>query len=643
MKPAELLRFLGVDTVYGLDAETFWSNEYTLKKQSTTEYIVDPRFRLHMMSVQQLGQKRAKVMSAPEFGAWVKTVNWKHTAMLAHHTQFDGFILSHHFGVHPAVMLDTMSMGRPLLPITVGDSLDGMCRAFGLKGKQGGEILVETKGKEVLTASEFRQMARYAGNDIEQTWQLFWKLLPYLPPDELEVIDLTVKMFTAPTLRIDEAKVRAVAAGEAERKASLVKKLKLTRDTLSKNALFIPKLEALGVEVPMKLSPSVRKRMPEGYIPTREDFVPALSKQDLAFKNLLQHPDKRVRALVEARFAIKSTNLEKKSEKLAERAVLGAVPVYLKYAGAKTLRWTGKGDKINWQNMNRGSDMRRAVHAPPGYTLIVLDQMQIEARFNAWYSGQDDKVELYRQKKDVYKLGAVRIYGKPLEAITADERFVSKTCELGLGYQAGGPRLGEMLRVGQFGPPVDITDAQANDIKTAWRQANHMIVRGWKETQNLVKSAFIGRQRIEHKHGVVYEGVGNVGFIHHLPTGLSMRYDGLEVDEAGNLTYVSEYRRRYRDEPRIERTKLYGGLEVENRTQFICRNSVAANAIQIKREMPKVRIANTTHDELLLVVPVKLADRTLRRAIEIMSEPPVWASGMPFAVDAHVTDFYDKK
>lgn len=651
MKIEQLLKFLDVDQIVGLDYETFWSKNYTLSTMATSEYIMDPRFRTHMCSVQWHTANKADVISGTDFKAWAKQVDWSRTAMLAHHTQFDGLILSHHYGCHPKVMLDTMSMGRALLPITVGDSLLAMCAAFGRRAKKGSAILLNTQGKEFLTPAEYKKMSSYAGGDIQDTWWLFWKLLPFLPPDELHIIDITIRMFTDPTLLIDAEKVKLVAVNEAARKAQLIKDLvslkvrpgkPITKSELASNDQFAPLLESLGVDIPMKVKPSLKKKL-ENIEDARypEDYIPALGVSDLEFKNLLKHADKKVRALVAARIGAKSNNLEKKSEKMAERSVHGSIPIYLKYSGAKTHRWSGS-DKINWQNMNRGSDMRKSIYAPKGYVFIIADQSQIEARLNAWYSEQWNIVEAFAAKTDVYKLTAMDVYGCTLAQVTDEQRFVGKTAVLGLGYQAGAPRFAGMLRIGQFGPPVDITDAAAKDFVTGWRQSNASIVKGWKETQNLVKQAFIGKQRVEHRHGIVYEGVGNVGYMHHLPTGMSMRYDGIELSEKGDLRYISKYQRNKKADPTIEYTKLYGGIEVENRTQFLARMILANQMVVMKHQMPKVRVTMTTHDELLLLTPIRSAEANLRRAINIMTTPFDWNEGLPFGVDAKISPFYNK-
>ena len=39
------------DRLVSLDFETFFDSEYTLKKLSTSEYVRDPRFTVHMVGI----------------------------------------------------------------------------------------------------------------------------------------------------------------------------------------------------------------------------------------------------------------------------------------------------------------------------------------------------------------------------------------------------------------------------------------------------------------------------------------------------------------------------------------------------------------------------------------------------------------
>lgn len=622
----DLLAALKLDAIVGLDYETYYDKDYSLRKMSTTEYIVDARYKTHMVSVQWHHERRARVLNPTEFRSFCRETDWKRTGMLAHHAHFDGLILSHHNKAKPAFYLDTLSMARPLMPITVGGSLDALCKAFGLKGKVGKQSLENVMGVRDLTAAQYRALAPYAGNDIEQTWLLFKKLLPYTSIDELRLIDLTVKMYAQPTLLIDGAMAQAVSDGEVVKKAKLLKKTKTDKSQLMSNQQFAALLEGMGVDVPLKISK------------TTGEVTLALAKQDLAFKDLLKHPDKKVRQLVEARLANKSTILETRAAKMATRSALGAQPVYLNYCGAHTWRWSG-GDKMNWQNFNRGSDLRTAIYAPKNHTLLIADQAQIEARKTAWISGQHDILDAFRAGKDVYALAASKIYGRTItKENDPNERFVGKVATLALGYGAGGARFADMLRIGAFGPPVEITDTVARDIVNAWRSANSYIVGFWRRVEATARSAFFGRQTL--KLGVLtFEGNNGKGFI-QLPGGLVLRYDGIEADGDG-MTYISRHRRG-KDGPSITRTCLHGGFLTENIVQALARQVIAEQMLAICSRLPKARIAMTTHDEVVLVVPKARAAANLKTVKQIMTTPPAWAPDLPLAVDAHISERYDK-
>lgn len=628
MKLDELLDRLKLDAIVGLDWETYYDNDYSLSKMATTEYITDERFKAHMISVQWHSDRKAEVMPPHEFKRWARDdVDWKRTGMLAHHTHFDGLIASHHFKVKPAFYLDTLSMARPLMPVHVGGSLKAVNAAFGRVAKKRAGALENVKGVRDLTRAQYNALARYAGDDIADTWFIFRKMLPYTSFEELRLIDATVRMYAQPTLIMNTGIVAKVHADEVEKKEALLKKLNLDRKALTSNEQFAELLRAAGVEPPTKVSPRTGK------------VAFALSKQDLEFKDLLKHKSKRVRELVEARFALKTSIVETRSERLHTRSTtLAAQPVYLNYCGAKTWRWSG-GDKANYQNLGRGSDLRTAIEAPPGHTLIIADLAQIEARINAWYAGQADVVEAFARKEDVYKLAAHRIYGKPIANIDKDERFVGKVATLALGYQAGAGRFAEMLRIGAFGPPVDITDARASDIVRAWRQSNQYIVAGWKRAQNNAKSAFLGKQRIND--GVIsYEGFEGRGAT-YLPNGLTMRYDRLEVDEEG-MSYASKYRVKRDGEVSEERQRLYGGIIVENNTQALARQVIAYQMLDVLDELPRARLAMSTHDEIVLVVPDSSVKKSLAAVNDIMSYAPSWAPDLPIAVEAHASKRYDK-
>lgn len=670
MNLKELCDALEVDAILGLDYETYYDDEYSVKKMATTEYIVDPRFKTHMVSAQWHDERRADVLSNFDFKDFAAEVDWKYTALLAHHTHFDGLILSHHYKRFPAFYLDTLSMANILMPVTVPKNLDSLARALGLRGKVGASSLENVKGVRDLSDRQYRALAKYAGNDIEQTFGIAKKLVPCLPLHELKLIDLTIKMYARPTVLVDKTVVDRVNAENIADKAALVTKVSTKRAPVEKadlvsNDKFAVLLRAAGVEPPMKMRPKYAKQLKDEGVVTldKKDTTPlafAFSKGDLEFKDLLKHPNRKVRELVQARLANKTSIVETRSARMGDRSALGPQPIYLKHAGAKTLRWSGA-DKSNWQNLGRGSDLRTAIYVPPSHKLIIADLAQIEARTNAWFSGQNDLIEVFRAYDkiigwetndkgkrvpkragpDAYRVTAAdKIYNKPIDKITSDERFVGKVAVLALGYQAGGPRFADMLRIGQFGPPVEITDSAAKDIVAAWRQSNARIVANWRATQNAARSAFRSCARVPHGC-VVYEGFEGRGVLHG-PNQLSMRYDLVQFHEDNSFSYAAEYRRKKDGEIYEDRTKLYGGILVENMVQFLARLIVADQMVQIADALPDVRIVMSTHDEIVSVAPNKHVKKSLGIIREIMSRPPEWARGLPIGVDIHSSQRYDK-
>lgn len=117
-----------------LDFETFFDSEYTLKKMTTEAYIRDARFEaLGCGLLDEDGEQT--FLEGPEVGPVLRAMNWSNTAVLAHHAQFDGLILSHHYGIKPRFWYDTLSMARLVLGTHLSVGLDSLSKHFGLAAK----------------------------------------------------------------------------------------------------------------------------------------------------------------------------------------------------------------------------------------------------------------------------------------------------------------------------------------------------------------------------------------------------------------------------------------------------------------------------------------------------------------------------
>ena len=348
--------------VVTVDYETYYDTDYTLRKMNTSEYVRDPRFKAHMVGI-KVGKRATKVYPHKEVERALKAIDWGTHYLLCHHTQFDGFIMSHHHGITPHFCLDTLSMARALHSNEIGVSLDEVAQFYG-KGNKLPNILEQMKGVRDLPPALYKKGAAYCARDMDLTFEIFVEMLPKMPAAEIRLIDHTIQMFTNPVLKVDVPIVAKEHAREVAHKESMLLSMlgtekqvaKLmkeatfsnterrelgdtatTRDLLIYRARkligggqFADLLRAEGVDPPMKISPAWFKHKDDS-----KKYAYAFAKTDLAFTALQEHPNKKVRDLVECRLSVKSSIGETRAVRFMEAGKNGLpLPVYLKFYGA---------------------------------------------------------------------------------------------------------------------------------------------------------------------------------------------------------------------------------------------------------------------------------------------------------------------
>lgn len=621
---------LPFDQIAFVDFETYFDAEYTLKKKMPmTEYIRDGRFEAQTCAIKLDGDPAVAYAGFEGIANALHGIDWSRTAFCGHHTQFDGLIATHHFGVYPAFWLDTLSMARMVYGVDASHALGPLTERLGRPGKVHGQALKDVQGKRLkaMSAGEIDALMLYNADDAEDTAFVFSKLRPFVPEEELHVIDMTVRMYAEPVLLIDKERVQRAFEAERGRKAALYTSAGLDVKEMASSDKFAEHLKAFGVEPPTKISMRTQKR------------TWAFSKQDIEFKVLLEHPDERVRNLVEARLASKSTLVETRAQTMAGRAGL-PTPVYLNYFGARTGRWSG-GDNVNYQNLPKkgiGFDLRRSLCAPPSTKLVISDASQIEARKLAWLAGQQDVLDAFAKGDDVYCLDATNMYSRPVVPCKENqppERQVGKTFRLGAGYGASGRKINYMMKIGAIGPVILQSLEETEQLIAAWRAANHYIVRYWHEAYNCAVTAFMNRQQVPF--GVVtFEGTKRGGYI-HLPNNTWLFYPGVhwtdtDCTHGDGMAYVG----------RNGTVNFWHGLIVENIVQALARTVLAHQLVVMEDQLPDLRIATTTHDEVVAVVPEDESEAYARDINRIMSTPPEWARGLPLSAETHVSAIYEK-
>lgn len=487
------------ETAYGKHPET--EENITLSKMTTEEYVRHPLFKVHGLGVKIDRDRPFYLYKKDELITFLKTHPWDRSFVIAHHTHFDGAILSWRAGIRPAFWGDTLSMSRAVFPHEQC-GLANIARLLGV-GEKGTE-LVHFAGKWTLTDAEQQILGGYCMNDVSLTAAVFDALKGHFPVSELRLIDLTIRLFTEPVLHVDRPVLVEEYKRERRTKRALLKACNIDKSVLASGEQFAGLLLTLGVDPPKKLSPAKIKdgrvnpdtagEPPEGLLPSfkapkgasaeerlrlqeeRKNYpwAYAFGKSDEAFSMLQEHPDEQVQAVVEARLGIKSTIKETRSKRFYKIGKRGAFPVYLTYYGAHTGRWSG-GDKQNAQNLGRidpkdptSGALRRSLCAVPRHVLVVRDLGQIEARKLAYWAGQEDLLHLFRTGGDPYNRQASKIFGYEVNRKLPQfflEGLVGKSSTLGNGYGMGWSKFQESLRVGFMGaPPVLFDQAAAEKL-----------------------------------------------------------------------------------------------------------------------------------------------------------------------------------
>ena len=310
-----------------LDFETAWDKKtYSLSGMTTEEYIRSPKFKAWGAAYKYLGDDEEPTW-VPDFQL-VKvfdSIDWSETAVLAHNAQFDAAILAWVYGHVPCFVFDSLSMARALRGVEQGNSLAKLAETFGFPAK--GTALNSSNGYlDTLPFEIAEGLAAYCKHDVVLCEGIFNKLIPDYPPKELRLIDMTLRMFIDPKLRLDPYMLKEAITDEKARREGLLAKLNIAESDLASNDKFAEVLRQLNVEPPKKISKVTGK------------LAFAFAKNDAMFQALMNHDNEDIALLCEARLAVKSTLERTRAQRFLDIAQRGTLPVPLNYYGPQTGR-----------------------------------------------------------------------------------------------------------------------------------------------------------------------------------------------------------------------------------------------------------------------------------------------------------------
>ena len=593
-----------------LDFETYYDVQLSLTKMSTVQYVNHPDFKVWGVGI-KVEDGPTEWYNEEETPEILSQIEWGDTAVVCHNTLFDAYILTQYYGYKPAFYYDTAAMSRGLYP-NMSASLANACkREFpNDETKRKGEELVNAKGVRDLDPELDAQIGGYCIQDVDLTYELFKSYSATYPDKELQIIDLTVRMFVEPKLMLDRGLLTTYKDEIATRTEQAIQDSGVTREILASQVKFKEHLESLGITVPTKKSPTTGKQ------------IPAFGKNDSAYIQMCNmYPEHK--NIWDAREMVKSRIEETRAQRFIDSTNPdGTFSVPLRYYAAHTGRFGGS-DKINLQNLPRGSQLRRAIMAPPGQRLYIADLSNIEARMLAWLAKEHDLVQAFATGRDVYCEFASQIYGRTITKDDKLERYVGKTAILGLGYGMGADKFQMTLKTGS--PSVEVTDATAQAIVMQYRSMYPNIPKLWSGMKDSLFQMLNPRSV-----GMMYGPLTIRSKALGLPNGMALNYPNLYFS-AGQFMYSTER----------ETIRTHGPRVTENVVQALARLVITDQMLEVQN-LPEVDIVLQVHDEIITIGSEHNADATMDKIIEIMRTAPEWCGDLPLDAEGGASQIYDK-
>lgn len=628
------------------------------------------------------------------------------TLVYAHNSQFDRTVLRTHLKSYkwPNVAARDVTRWRDTMVKALAHGLPGslsdLCDILGVaqdKAKdKAGKALIQlfckprAKNSAIRRATkqthpeEWKRFIDYAGLDIEAMREIDKKLPVWnYQSNELalwhfdqRINDRGVQMDTV----LAEA---AVSAVEIEQKRLAVRTQDLTDNEVQaatqRDVLLKHIVEAFGVTLPDMQASTIQRRVSDPDLPIE------------------------LRELLAIRLQASTTSTSKYKTLLKGVSKDGRLRGTLQFCGAsRTGRWAGR--LFQPQNLPRpvldqetidtgiealkagcadllfdnvmeliSSALRGCIVAPEGKKLVVSDLSNIEGRALVWLSGEEWKLQAFRDYDagtghDLYMLAYARAFNISPDNVDKIQRQIGKVMELGLGFGGGvaafltfalvyGLDLDGLAKAALPNVPASIQrEAQSwykasvkqkrtyglseqvfiacDSLKRMWRNAHPKTVSFWYEIEDTVRRAIAAPRQTFTCRKLKIRRDGSWLRI-QLPSGRAVCYPGIRIDE-GKISYmgINSYSRKW------QRLKTYGGKLTENVTQAAARDVMANNMPLI--ETSGYEITLTVHDEVLTEAP-DTEQFTSDKLSELLATNPEWALDLPLSAGGFEAYHYRKE
>lgn len=261
----------------------------------------------------------------------------------------------------------------------------------------------------------------------------------------------------------------------------------------------------------------------------------------------------------------------------------------------------GKIRGVNLQNVPRAKIARSIFSAPAGWKRVDADYSQLELRIAADLAQEQAMMSLYRQGADIHTTMAMKMTGKPRDAITYEERTCAKAVNFGFLYGMGAAKF-VITSKKDYG--VTTTQEEAEAFRDAFFAA-YPGLRPWHNQQ----------RRLARKYKRVQTPLGRV---RHLP----------DIDSPDQGV-------------RAEAERQAINSPVQGFGSDLCLLSISLLHRRFLREGMRSVIVGNVHDAICLEVPDEELSVALPMIKATMENPPLkqlfdYELSVPLVVDLSV-------
>lgn len=375
---------------------------------------------------------------------------------------------------------------------------------------------------------------------------------------------------------------------------------------------------------------------------TKSDVQATLARPDLP---------ECVRTVLETRVQLGKTSTAKYQAMQESTCSDGRIRDLLIYHGASTGRWAGK--LIQLQNLPKGnvkdtdgaiellksntladfeifypdvmgtlsSCIRGMIVSSPGHDLLVADYAAIEARIVMWLAGEERGLDQFRKGVDLYVDMAKLIYNR--ETISSLDRQLGKAAVLGCGYGMGPAKF--LATCASWGIPV--TESVAARAVQTYRSTYSRVQESWARQEGAAIEAVRFAKPVDC--GRVTWGMEGSVLYCQLPSNRRIIYNDASLEYVdtpwGERKLAVHFMNTNSITKRWERTHTYGGKIVENITQAVARDILAA--AMLRSEIKGYKVAFSVHDEIVSEVPETFG--SIEEFEAVLCDLPSWATGCP--------------